>query len=288
MSILLTAANGRTGRAVLAALAAQDARVRVFIRSEAQWPALNAMGAAEYAIGDMEDARSIDAAFEGCEKIVHIGPPMHPHEVEITDRFMATARRHGTEHFVYYSVMHPLLRDIRHHRLKLDTEQHLVESGLTYSIVQPSRYMQHLENIWAQVVATGVHAMPFSVEQRFSVVDLEDLAAATAKVATQPGHAFACYQLAGPEALSQEGMAGIIARHLERDIRAEALDLQKMAAGARAKGASDDRVEQMIAMNSHYDQHGFRGNSNVLQWLIGRPATTFDQYIARLVARDQP
>lgn len=285
MTILLTAANGRTGRAVLTALVSKNAQVRVFIRDEEQWPALERLGAVEYAVGDMQEVESIDAALKGCDRIVHIGPPMHPDEVEITSRFMRSARQQGIDCFIYYSVMHPLLRDIRHHRLKLDAEQRLVESGLAYTIVQPSRYMQHLENIWTQVLETGVHSMPFSVAQRFSVVDLKDLAEATAVVATQPGHAYACYELAGPQDLSQEDMADIIGKQLRRSIRAEALSLQQMEAGARARGASDDRVEQMIAMNAHYDQHGFRGNSNVLRWLLGRSPATFEEYVARLVAR---
>lgn len=283
MNILLTAANGRTGRMVLAALKDAGAEVKVFIRDAAQWPELQALGATSYALGDMEDPGSIDGAVAGCERIVHIGPPMHPHEVEITSRFIDAAKGHGLDRFIYYSVMHPLLRDIRHHRLKLDTEQVLVDSGLVFTIVQPSRYMQHLENIWKPLLETGVHAMPFSVSQQFSVVDLRDLAEATAMVATRPGHEFACYELAGPELLSQTDMAATISKLLGREIRAEAVSLDTMAEKARAKGASDDRVAQMMAMNAHYDAHGFRGNPNVLSWLLGRAPGTFEDYVGRLI-----
>lgn len=282
MKILLTAANGRTGRTILSALVKAGADVRVFIRDAQQWPDLEALGAIEYAVGDMEDDGSIGAAVAGCERLVHIGPPMHPHELEITSRLMAAAAQHGTERFIYYSVMHPLLRDVRHHSLKLDTEQQLVESGLTFSIVQPSRYMQHLENIWPAVLESGVHSMPFSATQRFSVVDLKDLAEATARVATEAGHEFATYELAGPEALSQEDMAAVIGRVLGREIRAEAQSLEVMEQKARAKGASDDRVSQMIAMNRHYDLHGFRGNPNVLHWLLRREPTSFEAYVRRI------
>ena len=283
MTVLLTAANGRTGRRVLAALASAGAHVKVFIRDDAQWPALKELGASDVAVGDMEDDQAVDAAVAGCERLVHIGPPMHPREREITARFRTAALRHGVEHFVYYSVMHPLLRDIRHHRLKLDTEQDIVESALTWTILQPARYMQHLAPIWPRVQETGVHAMPFSTTQRFSVVDLEDLAAATARVATEPGHEHACYELAGPEPLSQEDMAATIGRLLGREIRAAALSLEDMERGARAKGASDDRVAQMIAMNAHYDAHGFRGNPRVLRWLLGREPARFADYVQRLI-----
>ena len=127
MTILLTAANGKTGRAVLSALANKGADVKAFIREERQWPALQELGATSFALGDMEDASTINAAMASCESIVHIGPPMHPNEVEITTRFIDAALAHGVSRFVYYSVMHPLRRAVRHHRLKLDAEETLIE-----------------------------------------------------------------------------------------------------------------------------------------------------------------
>jgi uncharacterized protein YbjT (DUF2867 family) len=270
---------------MLSALKGAGAHVKVFIRDAAQWPALQALGADSFALGDMEDADSIDAAVNGCDRILHIGPPMHPHEREITGRFIDAAKCHGLRRFIYYSVMHPLLRDIRHHRLKLDTEQLLVESGLVFTIVQPARYMQHLENIWASLLETGVHSMPFSTSQQFSVADLRDLAQATATIATQSGYEFGTYELAGPELLSQDDMAATIGRLLGREIRAEAASLEAMAEKARAKGASDDRVTQMLAMNAHYDAHGFRGNPTVLRWILGRSPATFEDYVTRLLER---
>ena len=288
MTILLTAANGRTGRAVLKALAATGADVKVFIRDERQWPALQQLGAASCALGDMEDASTIDAALASCDSIIHIGPPMHPKEVEITGRFIDSAKAHGIEQFVYYSVMHPLRRAVRHHRLKLDAEETLIESGLPYTIVQPIRYMQHLEMIWKKMLETGVHSMPFNVDVKFNVADLRDLAEATAIVTTDPGHLYATYELAGPEALSQRDMAAMISRVLGREIRAEALSLEQMEKNARAAGASEDRVTQMLTMNKHYDDYGFHGNPNVLRWILGREPNTFENYVRRVAAGSAP
>ena len=284
MTTLLTAANGRTGRAVLKALAATGADVKVFIRDQRQWPALQQLGAASYALGDMEDEATIDAAMASCDTIIHIGPPMHPSEVEITGRFIDAARAHSVSRFVYYSVMHPLRRAVRHHRLKLDAEETLIESGLPYTIVQPIRYMQHLELIWKKVLETGVHAMPFNIDVKFNVADLRDLAKATAIVATNPGHLYATYELAGPEALSQRDMAAVVSRVLGREIRAEALSLEQMEKNARAGGAGDDRVTQMLTMNRHYDQYGFHGNPNVLRWVLGREPNTFENFVRRMAA----
>ena len=297
LRVLVTGANGRTGRAVSAALSARSAKVRAFIRDAAQWPALSALGhAADHAVGDMADAASVRRALDGCDALVHIGPPMHAAERTLTQNFIAAAQQAGLPHFVYYSVMHPLRTEIRHHRLKLETEQALIESGLSYTIVQPTRYMQHLEGIWKTLLEQGVHAMPFGVQVKFNVADLMDLAEATARVVTDSpvgkrassNHHFATYELAGPEALSQADMARIISEVTGRNIEAQALPIDEMQARARAAGLSEDRVEQMTIMNLHYDQHGLRGNPNVLAMLLGRDPTRFRVYVGRLWAATRP
>lgn len=283
--ILLTSANGKTGRKVLEALSRKNVKVRVFIRDEAQFQDLQNLGARECVVGDLLNKDDLDKAADGVKKIIHIGPPMHPDETAITDMLIDSAKKSGVEHFIYYSVMHPLRRDVRHHRLKLDAEEHLIESGLTYSIVQPSRYMQHLAPLWSQVINDGVHMMPFDVDKKFNVVDLEDLAEATAIVATERGHEFAIYELAGAEALSQKDMATIISEVVGCTVKAKATELTDLEAKARANGLSDDRISQMLIMNRHYDAHGFRGNPNVLRMILGREPTGYKEFVKRLSAQ---
>ena len=285
-TVLITGANGRTGRQVIRALSAVGVRTRAFIRRSEQQQSLLQEGAVECAVGDLADAASLHAALAGCEALVHIGPPMHPREVEFTANVMDAARANHVSHFIYYSVMHPLRREVRHHRLKLDAEEQLIESGLAYTIVQPCRYMQHLEPIWTTVKEQGVHRMPFSTAQRFSVVDLADLAEAVAIIVTQgERHHFATYELAGPQALSQEDMAEVLSKVLDRQVRAEAVSVDALRAAASAKGLDEDRVEQMVVMNQHYDRHGFPGNCNVLTWLLGRAPTTYLDYVRRTASQ---
>jgi uncharacterized protein YbjT (DUF2867 family) len=295
LRVLVTGANGRTGRAVVRALARRAVPgalvcVRALLRDPAQWPAVAALGAAEFAVGDMTDPASLAVALRDCDTLVHIGPPMHPLERVMTGHFIAAAQAVGLRHFVYYSVLQPLRRDIRHHRLKLEAEEDLVESGLAYTILQPSRYMQHLEPIWKTVLSAGVHAMPFSTEVRFNVADLLDLAEATATVvaesapsAAQPGlYHFGSFELAGPEALSQQDMAGIIGAVTGRAVTAAQVPIAEMEARARAAGFGEDRVGQMASMNRHYDAHGMPGNPRVLAMLLGREPTSFRAYVRRL------
>ncbi|MDX2224528.1 MAG: NmrA family NAD(P)-binding protein [Rhodospirillaceae bacterium] len=285
-TVLVTGANGKTGRAVIAALARKGARVRAFIRDAAQFEALKGIGTAEFAAGDMLRPETFAPALKGCAALIHIGPPMHADEVKITSDLLAAAKAANLARFVYYSVMHPLRREVPHHARKLDAEERVIESGVPYTIVQPIRYMQHLEPIWKEVTGAGVHAMPFNTVVKFSVADLLDLAEAAAIAATAPGHLYATYELAGPEPLSQDDMAAIISGVLGKPVTARAIPLDEMAAKAKAAGATALRIDTMRKMNAHYDHSGFLGNPNVLGWLLGRAPTTYRAYVERLARRD--
>jgi uncharacterized protein YbjT (DUF2867 family) len=206
---------------------------------------------------------------------------MHPKEDAIARSFIDSCGKNGVGRFVLYSVLHPLLSDVPHHARKLEAERHLVNSGIAYTILQPSRYMQHLVPIWKSVLATGAHSMPFSTTVRFSVVDLADLADACARVMTEPGHQGATYQLAGPDALSQSDMARILTQMLGKPIRAEAKPLDQLCKEAQAAGMPAERIENMRLMNAHYDAHGLVGNPNVLRWLLGRRPNDFAAFVGR-------
>jgi uncharacterized protein YbjT (DUF2867 family) len=282
MSVLVTGSHGRTGKPIVKALSERGAAVTAFVRDPAQEAEMRALGAVAIAVGDMDDSATIESAVQGIDAIVHIGPPMHPDEKTMTSHFVSAAKNAGVGRFIYYSVMHPLRREVRHHRLKLDTEEMLIESGLPYSIVQPMRYMQHLEPIWKKVMDDGVHAMPFNTHVKFNVVDLLDLAEATARITVEDGWLYGTFELAGPEPLSQADMADIITKVTGRLVEAAQVPISGLKEKARAGGASEDRVEQMVIMNEHYDAFGFLGNPRILELILGRKANSYENYVRRL------
>ena len=287
-SILVTGASGRTGRRVVDALARRNMAVRAFVRRDAAGDELRSLGAAEIALGDLFDEAALADAIRGCAQVMHICPPMHPREAELARTVTDLCRNNGVGRLILYSVLHPLLTAVAHHRRKLEAEQYLVQSGQPYTILQPARYMQHLTAIWDRVVASGIHDMPFSTTARFNVVDLGDLAAAAAIVAGEANHAGATYQLAGPEALDQRDMAHIISEVIGQPVEARAKPPDEFRAAAAAAGMAAERIEAMVAMNRHYDAHGLVGNAKVLGWLLGREPTDFSTFVARDLAGARP
>ena len=279
--ILITGASGKTGRRVVEAIARRGANVRAWCaRPEAEAELLQA-GATEIVLGDLTNPDAMDRAIAGAGQVLHICPPMHPQEDRIAMTLVDLARQQGVERFILHSALHPLLADVPHHARKLEAERALIDSGQPYTILQPSRYMQHLVPIWKQMLATGVHSMPFSTHAKFSVVDLADLAEAAARIATEPGHEGATYQLAGPQALSQDDMADILTGLLGRPIRAAAKPMDEVRQEMAAAGMPAERIDTMGRMNAHYDAHGLVGNPNVLRWILGREPATFADFVRR-------
>jgi uncharacterized protein YbjT (DUF2867 family) len=279
--ILVTGASGKTGQRVVAAIARKGGKVRALVRRPDAGAALQQAGAAEVAVGDLLDRDSLQRAMMGAGQVLHICPPMHPQEDAIARTMIELAGEVPVDRFVLYSVLHPLLADVPHHDRKLQAERALVDSGLNYTILQPCRYMQHLAVIWKAVLATGVHSMPFSTASRFSLTDLSDLAEAVARIMTEDGHDAATYQLAGPDALSQDDCAAILTRVLGRPIRAVAKPLEEFQRDAAAAGLPAERITGMTRMNRHYDGHGLIGNPNVLRWILGREPGRFADYVVR-------
>ena len=278
--ILVTGASGRTGRRVISQLIARRQRIRAFVRRPEAAQELLAMGVNDCFLGNLERDDDLRSVLRDVSGVLHISPPMHPAEDKIAAAMIALCEAQGVERFVLYSVLHPLA-DVPHHRRKLAAEHALINSSLAYTILQPCRYMQHLNAIWPQVRDAGRHAMPFSSTARFSLVDLHDLAEATARVLVEPGHDYATYQLAGPARLSMNDCASTLTDLLGREVTAIARSDEEFRRDAQAAGMPAARIETMSVMNAHYTAHGLSGNANVLRWLLGREPTTFAAFVKR-------
>ena len=279
--ILVTSAAGRTGQAVLRKLAARGQPVRAIVRRAEQVEAVRLLGAQETIVGDMRARAVMEQAARGVRAIYYICPAMVPDEFDMARTAMLAARAAKVEHFVYHSALHPHIQSLPHHQQKLRVEERLLEFGLAYSVLRPASYMQNVLGHWDEIVEHQCYAVPYRVEARLSLVDVEDVAEVAALVLTQPGHNAANYDLAGPQALSALDIATILSQQLGWPVRAERMSLETWQARAYTPDAGGYRLEALLSTFRYYDRYGLPGNPNVLGWLLGRPPTTFTQFIGR-------
>jgi uncharacterized protein YbjT (DUF2867 family) len=210
---------------------------------------------------------------------------MSPDEVAIGQVALAAARAAGVERFVYHSVLHPQTESMPHHWHKLRVEALLFELGLPFTILQPAAYMQNVLAYWEKIANQGVYPVPYAIETRLNMVDLEDVAAVAAKALTEEGHLGAIYELAGPELLSQVEVAEILAQKLGRPVHAEAVPLEEWEQSVRQAGLGEYQIQTLLKMFGYYEAYDFWGNPGVLGWLLSREPVTFGEFVERTLRR---
>ena len=275
--ILVTSASGHVGTSIIQALVKADQPVRAFVHSE-RGLEVEDLGVQDVVIGDLLEPSQVRSAFEGVTKVFHIGPPEHPRELAIGQTIIDLALEHKVQQFVYLSVLHPFISALRHHWNKLLVQEYLVDSGVPYTILQPTMFMTSPRG----AVEKGVMAVPYATDQPMSVVDLEDVAEVAVRVLSEDSHLRASYDLVGDQPLSTREMADIVSRVAGKPIEAKQLSLdsmmQKMPRDTPIGMYEADSLERMFI---YYTRHGLTGSPNILGFVLGRPPTTYEAFVRR-------
>ncbi|KAI9462685.1 NAD-P-binding protein [Russula earlei] len=206
------------------------------------------------AIADLLDLPSLRNALKGARAVFYNGP-VHANEFQMGKNIVDAACAMDIEKLVYCSVLHPYISRLPHHRSKLEVEEYIFESGLNYTILQPSHLMQ---NISVYHALEHCHLeVPFSPFVTHGFLDLEDLAAAAVAIlrARPSAHARTRYELVGDLA-SYRDVADRLSEIAGMRIRPQPVDcitaVQRQVDSGRLRDAySRDALERMI---SYYDE----------------------------------
>jgi uncharacterized protein YbjT (DUF2867 family) len=278
--ILVTSAYGNNGRKLIPRLAEMGLDIRALNLSD-KINELKKLGAKEVIIGNALDLSILDQAMEGIESVFHVGSSFHPQEAEMGIAVIDAASKGGVEHFVYDSVLHPQIIELLQHRMKLRVEQHLINSNLNYTILQPMHYMQNIniEDVYQQ----GVFIQASALETPLSFVDMDDKVEVAAKVLTEDCHYGATYELCSDDNLNAIEIAEIMSRVMGKEIKAKLVPKDVIISGFQRAFPEygDYPAKGFNALFDYYSKHGFIGNSNVLRMLLGRDPTTLEEFIGR-------
>jgi NADH dehydrogenase len=217
---LVVGATGLLGGELCRRLAADHKPARVLVRPSADASRLEELrkAGAELAAGDLKDPASLKAACEGVTAVFSTASSTFSRQlgdsIESVDRqgqlhLLAAARSAGVKHFVFISFP-PMAEDFALQRAKREVEQALVSSGLTYTILRPTFFME----IWlsaavgfdvagrrARIYGSGdnpISWISFVNVAEFAVRSLESIAARDVIL-----------PLGGPEALSPHAVVRI-------------------------------------------------------------------------------
>ncbi|MEV4133239.1 NmrA family NAD(P)-binding protein [Dactylosporangium sp. NPDC049742] len=281
--IVVTAANGNQGRLLIPKLLDAKLPVRACVRSVGSARRLHQTGVPDVVVGDVSDPAVAARAVHGAQQVYHIGPTLHPREREMGRTVVDAARAAGVRHFVFSSVLHAITTDLVQHEIKRDVEEHLLSSGLEFTILQPANYMLPLK--LEPVFSRGVFELSWSLERRQSMVDLDDVTdVARTVLADGERHYGATYELAGPGRYTAHELGEIISRVLGRPVEVRRIDADtylKAWVGDADPREVTHQLRVLRSITERYSSHDFVGNPNVLTWLLGRPPTTFEAYVRK-------
>ncbi len=199
MTILLTGATGTTGAHIARLLAGQGARVRALVRDPARAGWLADLGI-EVVAGDLLRPETVTAALAGVERALLL-PPNVPEQPRVEREFIDRAGAAGVRHVVKYSAIDAGIdRSARITRWHGEAEGHLRASGLDWTMVRPSYFMQNLLHAAPTIRAEGRLYLPMG-DGEVGMVDCRDIAAVVAAALTGEGHAGRCYLVTGAESL---------------------------------------------------------------------------------------
>ncbi|MFC7485657.1 NmrA family NAD(P)-binding protein [Knoellia sp. CPCC 206453] len=281
--ILVTAAHGNQGKLLVPMLLTSGAKVRASVRSEESARALRSAGVDDVVVGDLGDPGVLARAVAGVDEVYYVGPALHPGEREVGFTAVDAAAAAGVRHFVFSSVLHAITTDLVQHEVKRDIEEHLLSSGLDFTILQPANYM--LRHRLLPAFRDGVFRLSWSLDRRQSMVDVADVTAVAAAVLLGgEGHHGATYELASPGRYTAHDIAATISEVIARQVVAKEIgpeDFLKAALGVKSADEAPYQARLLRAISARYSSHDFVGNPNVLGWLLGRPPTTFREFVQR-------
>jgi uncharacterized protein YbjT (DUF2867 family) len=247
--ILVAGATGFLGGEICRRLAASGRTVRGLVRKSSDPATVAALRAAgvETVEGDLRDPTSLAAACAGVHTVVSTVTTTRSRQegetLESTDaagqiNLIDAAAAAGVARFVYISYSGNITGDDPLTRAKRGAEARLRASGMTYTILRPSYFMEvwlgpHLGLDWTNARATVFG----SGDAKVSWVSLGDVASFAVRAVDDARAANAVIEIGGPEALSRREAIGIFEREIGQSFAVEAVP--EAALEAQAASAPD-------------------------------------------------
>lgn len=274
--ILLTGATGTTGRATVDQLRAASIPFRLMSRDVARARAQFGDGL-EYVEGDFARPETLDAAFDGIERLSLLCA-FTESMVELELSALAAAQRAGIKHIVKMSAIKATpdapttIR--RWHGI---IEQRINESGIAYTHLWPNAFMQNFQRFAPFIRDQGVFYAPVG-DARISLVEIGDVAAVTVASLTEPGHEDFTYEITGPEAISYGECAAILSEVLGKPVRYEAVSDAAAHKALVDAGIGATLVNALIEIDGLFREGFGAPVTDVVKRVTGREPRSFRDF----------
>ena len=274
-TIAITGVTGKIGGAVATELQDLAPRLRLLLRNPSRAPRLEG----QLAVADYSDAAASREALAGVNVLFMVSAGESPERVQQHEVFVDAAAAAGVKHIVYTSFLgakpdatFTLARDHWY------TEQHIRESGIAWTFLRDSFYLDFFPEV---VDENGVIRGPAG-NGRVGAVSREDVARSATAVLRNPApHAGCAYDMTGPQALSLNDIARIIGEVWGKQVTYQDESLEEAYASRAHYGAPGWEVDAWVSTYTAIASGELDVISDSVQSLTGRPPLSLAELLHR-------
>ncbi len=277
--ILVTGATGSIGRCLVGRLRQQRVPFRALVRLETQGEELGC----DFAVGDFDDPATVVRALDGVDRLfLNAGgavpadgeQPMVRQQESAIDAAVAAGVSRVVKISVWGARDGGPLATGAHWRI----EQHLKASGLGWSVLQPSGFMQNFLTGAGSFMIDGKLIDAYG-GGAVSYVDAYDIAGCAAELLTGAGRTQESFVLTGPESLTCADIAGKLSAGLGRTLGYVSLAPEEVAATLTARGVPAGFAADVAALGRDAARGAMAATTTAVRDLTRRAPRTFDQFL---------
>ena len=271
--IVITGASGQLGRLVIQSLLTKvpASRIVAAVRNPQKASDLAALGV-QIRRADYTDSASLDAAFQGAEKVLLISSSEVGQRLAQHRNAIDAARRAGVSLLAYTSLLHADTSPLGLAGEHVATEAWLAQSGVPFVLLRNGWYT---ENYLASIPPALQHGafIGSAGEGRIASAARADYAEAAAVVLTTPGQSGKVYELAGDEAYTLAEFSAELSRQSGKAIPYVDLPENDYKAALIGAGLPEPIAGLLADSDSGAAKGGLFDETRQLGTLIGRPTT---------------
>jgi len=275
--ITVCGATGTTGSPLVDALLAKGAKVRAVTSDPAKVAPLKAKGC-EAVTANFTDSAALEQAFAEADK-VYLVTPAHMDMRRWKANAIEAAKAAGVQHVVLATGLGASPKAaLTFGKWHSETQELLKDSGLDWTFVQPTYFMQNL--LWQadSIAKDGVYNDDLGGPVAW--IDARDIAEVAAEALTAPGYEGKALGLTGPEALAGEDIAALLSEVTGRTLTCAPLSTEDAKAGMVAGGMQDEVAGAMVELASIAPKGYLAGIETTVSDVLGRPARRFADFVA--------
>ncbi|MFC6171859.1 NmrA family NAD(P)-binding protein [Loigolactobacillus jiayinensis] len=225
---------------------------------------------------DFLDAGTFAGVLAGVDRVFFVRPPQLAKPKVDMFPFLDQVKASQVKHIVFVSLIgvekNPMTP---HHKI----EQQILKLGIPHTFIRPSFFMQNLNT--THLVDIRDHHTLFvpAGHSKTSFIDTRDIGAVAAKCLLSTEYINTELEITGEKALTYTEIAGIMSKILGTAIDYSQPSLLRFRKTMLKRGLKKEYVNVMVMLYLITQLGNANKTTTTLEQVLGRPATSFEQYV---------